>query len=187
MLYWALMFLVVALVAALFGFGGIASTATGIAQILFVVALVMFLVTLLGELHASQFVSGGAAMRLVPLRLAVVVLAGALAAACTSRKTAPLWRRASTIPAPPTATCRGTEGYRICAEREAAARSRGRMAAGYAEARMAADAQEACLSYGLVRGTDRYDRCVSARSAIAVRADVGNTMARPLRGASLAR
>ena len=39
MLYWALMFLVVALVAAMFGFGGIASTATGIAQILFVVAL----------------------------------------------------------------------------------------------------------------------------------------------------
>ena len=30
MLYWALMFLVVALVAAIFGFGGIASTATGI-------------------------------------------------------------------------------------------------------------------------------------------------------------
>lgn len=50
MLYWALMFLVVALVAALFGFGGIASTATGIAQILFFVALVMFLVTLLANL-----------------------------------------------------------------------------------------------------------------------------------------
>ena len=54
----------------------------------------------------------------------------------------------------------GTEGYRICVEREAAARHRGRMAANYAEARMAADAQEACLSYGLVRGSDRYDRCV---------------------------
>jgi uncharacterized membrane protein YtjA (UPF0391 family) len=40
------MFLVVALVAALFGFGGIASTATGIAQILFVVALVMFVLSL---------------------------------------------------------------------------------------------------------------------------------------------
>jgi uncharacterized membrane protein YtjA (UPF0391 family) len=49
MLYWALMFLVVALVAALFGFGGIASTATGIAQILFVIALVMFLVTLVAN------------------------------------------------------------------------------------------------------------------------------------------
>ncbi|MBN9088953.1 MAG: DUF1328 domain-containing protein [Reyranella sp.] len=49
MLYWASMFLVVALVAALFGFGGIASTATGIAQILFVIALVMFLVTLVAN------------------------------------------------------------------------------------------------------------------------------------------
>ena len=49
MLYWALMFLVVALVAAVFGFGGIASTATGIAQILFVVALVMFVVSLLAN------------------------------------------------------------------------------------------------------------------------------------------
>lgn len=47
MLYWALMFLVVALIAGLFGFGGIASTATGIAQILFVVALVLFIVSLI--------------------------------------------------------------------------------------------------------------------------------------------
>ncbi|MCF8532767.1 MAG: DUF1328 domain-containing protein [Reyranella sp.] len=46
MLYWALMFLVIALVAAIFGFGGIASTAAGIAQILFVVALVLFVVSL---------------------------------------------------------------------------------------------------------------------------------------------
>ena len=49
MLYWAVMVLVVALVAAVFGFGGIASTATGIAQILFAVALVMFLVSLLAN------------------------------------------------------------------------------------------------------------------------------------------
>ena len=49
MLYWALMFLVVALIAAIFGFGGIASTATGIAQILFVVAIVLFLVSLLAN------------------------------------------------------------------------------------------------------------------------------------------
>lgn len=99
-------------------------------------------------------------MRLVPLRLAIVVVAGALAAACTVQET-------RTVVAPADDSCtaygyaRGTEGYRICAEREAAARSRGRMAAGYAEARMAADAQEACLSYGLARGTDRYDRCVN--------------------------
>jgi uncharacterized membrane protein YtjA (UPF0391 family) len=46
MLYWAVMFLVIALVAAVFGFGGIASTATGMAQILFVIALVLFVISL---------------------------------------------------------------------------------------------------------------------------------------------
>ncbi|MGA8154016.1 MAG: DUF1328 family protein [Terriglobales bacterium] len=35
MLYWALVFLVVALVAAIFGFGGIALAAAGIAKFLF--------------------------------------------------------------------------------------------------------------------------------------------------------
>lgn len=47
MLHWALVFLVVALVAAVFGFGGIAATAAGFAQILFVVALVLFVASLL--------------------------------------------------------------------------------------------------------------------------------------------
>ena len=46
MLYWALMFLLIALVAAIFGFGGIASTAAGIAQVLFVIALVLFVLSL---------------------------------------------------------------------------------------------------------------------------------------------
>jgi len=46
-LYWALVFLVVSLVAALFGFGGIAATAAGIAQILFYIFIVLFLATLI--------------------------------------------------------------------------------------------------------------------------------------------
>ncbi len=46
MLYWALLFLVIALIAGLFGFGGIASTATGMAQSMFVIALVLFVVSL---------------------------------------------------------------------------------------------------------------------------------------------
>jgi uncharacterized membrane protein YtjA (UPF0391 family) len=46
-LYWALMFLVVALVAAALGFGGIAGTAAGIAKILFFVFLVFFIVSLI--------------------------------------------------------------------------------------------------------------------------------------------
>ena len=34
------------------------------------------------------------------------------------------------------------------------------MQASYAEAAIASDSQEACLSYGLLRGTERYERCV---------------------------
>lgn len=46
MLYWTLIFLVVALVAGLFGFGGIASASADIARILFGVFLLLFLVSL---------------------------------------------------------------------------------------------------------------------------------------------
>ena len=46
MLSWALIFLVVAIIAAVFGFGGIASASAGIAQILFFVFLVLFAVSL---------------------------------------------------------------------------------------------------------------------------------------------
>jgi uncharacterized membrane protein YtjA (UPF0391 family) len=42
MLNWALFFLVVAIIAGLFGFGVIASTAAGIAQVLFFVFVVLF-------------------------------------------------------------------------------------------------------------------------------------------------
>jgi uncharacterized membrane protein YtjA (UPF0391 family) len=43
MLGWALTFLVIALIAALLGFGGVAGTAVGIAKIIFFVASVLFL------------------------------------------------------------------------------------------------------------------------------------------------
>lgn len=46
MLSWALTFFVVALVAALFGFGGIATASAGIAKILFFLFLVGFLIML---------------------------------------------------------------------------------------------------------------------------------------------
>jgi uncharacterized membrane protein YtjA (UPF0391 family) len=42
---WALAFFVIALVAAVFGFGGIAASAAGIAKIVFVVALVLAVVS----------------------------------------------------------------------------------------------------------------------------------------------
>ena len=47
MLSWAVTFLIIALVAAVFGFGGIAGTAAWIAQALFVVFLVLFLISFL--------------------------------------------------------------------------------------------------------------------------------------------
>ncbi len=45
MLNWAFSFLVLALIAAVFGFGGIAAGASEIAKILFFVFLVMFIVS----------------------------------------------------------------------------------------------------------------------------------------------
>jgi uncharacterized membrane protein YtjA (UPF0391 family) len=46
MLRWALAFFIIALIAAVFGFGGIALAAAGIAKILFFIFLVLFLVAL---------------------------------------------------------------------------------------------------------------------------------------------
>lgn len=45
MLGWALTFLVIALIAALLGFGGIAGTAVGIAKIVFFMAVALFLIS----------------------------------------------------------------------------------------------------------------------------------------------
>jgi len=47
MLRWAVIFFIVALIAAVLGFGGIAATASGIAQTLFYIFLVLFLISLL--------------------------------------------------------------------------------------------------------------------------------------------
>lgn len=92
-------------------------------------------------------------------RLCAVLAAGVIVAACSHTET-------RTVVVQADDSCSyygyvpGTEAYRICAEREAAARRRGRMQASYAEAAILADSQEACASYGLLRGTERYDRCV---------------------------
>ncbi len=48
LLYWAAVFLVVALIAAAFGFGGVAGTAMEGARLLFWVAVVLFVVALVG-------------------------------------------------------------------------------------------------------------------------------------------
>jgi len=54
LLVWALVFFAVAIVAALFGFGGIASAAAGIAQILFFIFVVLFLAALIVHLVRSR-------------------------------------------------------------------------------------------------------------------------------------
>ena len=47
MLYWAAVFLVIALIAAWLGFAGVAVASAGIAKILFYIFLAIFLVTLI--------------------------------------------------------------------------------------------------------------------------------------------
>ena len=50
MLRWALGFFILALVAAVFGFAGIAVAAAGIAKVLFFIFLILFLFSLVGHL-----------------------------------------------------------------------------------------------------------------------------------------
>jgi len=54
MLRWALGFLVVAVIAAMLGFGGVAETSAGIAKVLFVVFLAGFVITLSIGLAAAR-------------------------------------------------------------------------------------------------------------------------------------
>ncbi len=61
MLNWAILFFIVALVAAFFGFGGIAGTAASIGKILFVGFLVLAAIALIGGL-----VRGGGRRRVLP-------------------------------------------------------------------------------------------------------------------------
>ncbi len=54
MLYWAFIFLCVALIAAVFGFGGIATASAGVAQTLFFVFLLLFVLALLGRVLGGR-------------------------------------------------------------------------------------------------------------------------------------
>ncbi len=47
MLYWAVVFLIIALIAAFFGFTGVYVAAAGIAKVLFFVFLVLFIISLI--------------------------------------------------------------------------------------------------------------------------------------------
>lgn len=50
MLSWALVFLVIALVAGVLGFGGVSETFAGVARVLFGVSLVLFTLSMLAQL-----------------------------------------------------------------------------------------------------------------------------------------
>jgi uncharacterized membrane protein YtjA (UPF0391 family) len=54
MLYWAAVFFVIALIAGALGFGGLAAAASGIAQILFYIFLVMFIIALIAGLVSRR-------------------------------------------------------------------------------------------------------------------------------------
>ena len=50
MLYWALIFFIIAVVAGTLGFGGISTAAAGIAQVLFFIFVVIFVMTVIAGL-----------------------------------------------------------------------------------------------------------------------------------------
>lgn len=54
MLYWALIFFVLALIAGLFGFTGIAAASSSIAQILFFIFLAVFVISLIAHLITGR-------------------------------------------------------------------------------------------------------------------------------------
>lgn len=95
-----------------------------------------------------------------------IFTAGAHLAACSVTET-----RTVVAPNPADESCvdygytPGTDAYGVCLAREAEARRRGRMTAGYAQAQIVQDARDACISYGLERGSVTYDRCVQREVA----------------------
>ena len=56
-LYWAFVFLVISIVAAILGFGGIAAGAAGIAKLLFGLFLIIFIALLIAGLAAGRAIT----------------------------------------------------------------------------------------------------------------------------------
>ena len=57
MLRWAVIFLIISIIAAVFGFGGISAAAVGIAKLLFYIFLVLFVVTLIIGLFLGRTIA----------------------------------------------------------------------------------------------------------------------------------
>ena len=58
MLRWALIFLIISFIAAIFGFGHISVAAAGIAKILFIVFLIVFVLLLIGGIALGERLKG---------------------------------------------------------------------------------------------------------------------------------
>jgi len=54
MLYWSVVFLIVSFVAGIFGFGGLSATSAGIAQTLFYIFMVLFVVSIILHLVTGR-------------------------------------------------------------------------------------------------------------------------------------
>ena len=67
MLSWALTFLVIAIIAAVLGFGGIAGAAAGIAELLFYVFVVLFLIAIVYDQLAHRGIKIGKFLLVGPL------------------------------------------------------------------------------------------------------------------------
>ncbi|MGH9486910.1 MAG: DUF1328 family protein [Terriglobales bacterium] len=50
MLLWAAIFLIIAIIAAVFGFGLVTAVAVGIAKVLFIIFIILFVITLVAHL-----------------------------------------------------------------------------------------------------------------------------------------
>ena len=74
MLGWALAFLIIALIAGVLGFGGIAGASAGIAQFLFVVFVVLFIVAARGHVISTRRVMREAPWQIVVFSLGMYLV-----------------------------------------------------------------------------------------------------------------
>ena len=58
MLRWAVIFLIISLIAAAFGFAGVSTAAAGIAKVLFFIFIALFVIALIGGLALGKKISG---------------------------------------------------------------------------------------------------------------------------------
>ncbi len=79
MLGWALAFFVAALIAAVFGFGGVASAFSGLAVLLFWIFVALFVLSLIAgafsRAHGHSFASGGRSALLIAVTAVIAIVA----------------------------------------------------------------------------------------------------------------